>query len=290
MRLSKSDLFFTLSVFIVSALFFKLFIDDINAISTKNAESAATIIFKKNNAQRQFSSSLKWERLKNQSPVYNGDTLRTGNNSEAALFFEDGTKLDLADNTLIQIRSALKNNTVDFFGGNMSFKSNNKSDKSTVINTPDGSKINLSKDAVASLIQSGDKLFIGLDTGKASIEKDGASQDIDKNKEFAINIESGEITVTNRKIFPITPEPDSRYIAIAKNSVKISFVCESEEIDNVSEAFVELSPNPDFEESVISIKANYQDKKVSSDVDTPDGGWFWRVKLITGNETIYSSA
>lgn len=281
MSLSKIDIILTSLIIFLSLIFVKLFIDDVNMISSNNnGKSSATITFKKNKAQRQYLNSLKWERLKNKSSVYDGDTLRTGNDSEAALFYDDGTKLDLADNTLIQIRSALKSNTIDFFSGNLSFKSGKTSKNGMTVNTPDGSVIKFENDSVASLIQTGDVLSIGVDSGTATVSKDGVTQNINKNNEMTINTKSGEINIVKRFIFIESPEPDSRYVVIDKDIVEIPFICESEGVDRSNSAYLEMSVTPDFINPVVSIPAAFDGNKIKVTASVNPGAWYWRMKVI----------
>jgi len=63
-------------VLVLSVLFLNLFFKTINAISNHtNTDNAAIITFRKNKAQRQYPDSLKWERLQNESPVFNEDLI-----------------------------------------------------------------------------------------------------------------------------------------------------------------------------------------------------------------------
>lgn len=73
------------------------------ALSKLNEESIATITFKYKTAQRKFLEHVVWDRLRQNSPVYNGDTIHTEELSEATIWFEDGTTLDLSENTMAQV-------------------------------------------------------------------------------------------------------------------------------------------------------------------------------------------
>lgn len=73
------------------------------SLSKLNEEEIATITFKYRTAQRRFEDGTIWDRLKQESPVYNGDTIRTADYSEATLHFIDGNEMSLADNTMTQV-------------------------------------------------------------------------------------------------------------------------------------------------------------------------------------------
>ena len=67
-----------------------LFWKEYNRTLTKlNEEPIGTIVFKKRTAQRKFSDRVVWDTLKQESPVYNGDTIRTIDQSEASITFRD---------------------------------------------------------------------------------------------------------------------------------------------------------------------------------------------------------
>lgn len=96
-----------------------LYYKDINSFSLKNNETAvAKIYFKKNVVQRKFIDNDIWERVNQESPVYNGDKIRTAQDSEIhAQFEKTGTKIQLKENSLIQIFSNKKEKGIDFLSG-----------------------------------------------------------------------------------------------------------------------------------------------------------------------------
>ena len=114
-----------------TALF--LFQKDLNFSSTKqNEEPVAVIYFKYKTAQRNFADKNLWELLKTSSKIYNGDRIRTADLSEAYLLFNDGSKIDLHENTLIRIQSDNSQNTLDFITGAVSVTSSNDENKISI--------------------------------------------------------------------------------------------------------------------------------------------------------------
>lgn len=98
-----------------------LFQKDMNISLTKlGEEPIAVIYFKYNTAQRRLIDRNLWERLRQASPVYNGDRIRTSVLSEAVTVFTDGTRVELHENTLIQVFRQKKNNSIDFINGSIS--------------------------------------------------------------------------------------------------------------------------------------------------------------------------
>nr|MCR5046926.1 FecR family protein [Treponema sp.] len=68
-----------------------------------NEKPIATITFKHKTAQRKFQERMIWDRLRQHSPVYDGDTIRTAAESEATIYFEDGNIMELGENTMAQV-------------------------------------------------------------------------------------------------------------------------------------------------------------------------------------------
>ena len=98
------------------------FWQEYNRTLTKlNEEPVGTIVFKKRTAERKFIDRVVWDRLREAAPVYNGDTIRTIEFSEAVLTFRDNiTFLTLNENTLIQIYySETEGARINFSGGRM---------------------------------------------------------------------------------------------------------------------------------------------------------------------------
>ncbi len=107
-RLSNSLLLpFLITIFICligastnSWLFYRSFF---RALTKQNEQPIATITFKYKTAQRKFLDRVVWDRLRQESPVYNGDTIHTAALSEATIWFNDGNVMDLMENTMAQV-------------------------------------------------------------------------------------------------------------------------------------------------------------------------------------------
>lgn len=107
-----------------------LFWKDLNISFTKqNEEPIGMVYFKYNTVQRRLSDYNVWERLQKSSPIYNGDRVRTGNYSEAFTIFSDGSRLDLHENTLVQLFNTENQNSVEFVKGAVSVSSTAKKDE-----------------------------------------------------------------------------------------------------------------------------------------------------------------
>ncbi|MBP5792699.1 MAG: FecR domain-containing protein [Spirochaetaceae bacterium] len=106
----------------LGALFmFYLYYRDLNSFTVKaNEQAVAKIYFKRNTAQRKISGNDIWEKLSRESPVYDGDKIRTAKDSEVyAVFNDTGAKIQLRENSLIQIFNNKNEKSVDFINGEL---------------------------------------------------------------------------------------------------------------------------------------------------------------------------
>ena len=115
---------------IILCLFFAMFFfyrfwTDLNQQMVRAGEQpVGTITFKKKAAQRRFIDRVLWDRLQRESPVYNGDVIRTAEISEASITFNAGGQvINLNENSLVQIFADENGPRVDFSEGGISVDS-----------------------------------------------------------------------------------------------------------------------------------------------------------------------
>ena len=97
-----------ISVVILSLLIFFassfLFVKNLNRTFSRNDKTpVATVQYKYKSVQRKFLDRAVWDRPQQNSPVYNGDTIRTSPEAEATLYFVDRNIVELGSNTMIQV-------------------------------------------------------------------------------------------------------------------------------------------------------------------------------------------
>jgi hypothetical protein len=120
LSLEARDLPAILLCLLGAAFCFGMFWADFNRTMERLAEPIGTITYKRQAAQRRFADRVLWIRLSRGAPVYQGDYIRTAELSQATMHFKDGADIDLAENTLIQLRIEGGKNLVDLSEGNLS--------------------------------------------------------------------------------------------------------------------------------------------------------------------------
>ena len=131
-----------LSVCAVSLYFFWRMLNHSTVRSDK--EKIATIYFKQKVAQRQFNDSVVWERLSQNSPLYDKDTIYTSDFSQAIVKFNDGTQLELNENTMLKLSYSEKGVEINISGGEIQIDaSKSKSEKELSVSMQNGTNIKM---------------------------------------------------------------------------------------------------------------------------------------------------
>ena len=153
----------------------------LNKALTKNEEQIATITFKYKTAQRKFEDDLLWDRLQQNSPIYDGDTIRTAPLSEATIYFNDGNVMNLYENTLAQVRlNDDGTNEVDFDGGQIEIKTSKTS----------GMKIKSGTSVVS--VQQGTSVAAGTSSAGGTTGTTSSG-----SREINVQVQSGTVALTD---------------------------------------------------------------------------------------------
>ncbi len=180
-----------------TAFFTYLFWRDLNHSSSRSdKDTIATISFKNKIAQRKYSDRVVWERVNQNAPLYDGDIIRTADLSSAVIYFNDGTTIDLSENTMVQIYYSENGLQVAVGGGDIQVDSSAES--KVALKLDDGSTVNV--DAGASLAAKSDA------SGAKSLEVKSGSAQITTETGATAEIASGE-SVSVEKGGEITKKP-----------------------------------------------------------------------------------
>jgi hypothetical protein len=272
MKLSKRDIGVTIAVCLASAFFLWLFWKDLNSTAVRNGgKPLGSIVFRKRSATRRSPTGLNWERLQNNFPVFEGDTIRTADFSEAAIHFDDGTTLDLSDNSMIKLNYLGTEEIMDFREGSITLTGGSGRKI-----TAGGRTVTFSEDARVSFSREGDEISIGVEGGTATVTgTDGASETITENNELVMNAETGEYTVVQRPLLPRNPPQNARYVTWGSAAVSVPFSWQSAPgTAAATGVLLELSRTGDF-----AVYESFPAGEAASlAVLREPGVWFWRLK------------
>ncbi|MDC7221787.1 MAG: FecR domain-containing protein [Spirochaetales bacterium] len=279
MSLSKRDIFFTLIILtLISLLSFLLWKGLTQTEILQRKDALGTIVFRKRSATRRSPSSLNWERLQNHSPVYNQDTIRTADLSEAELYFEDGSVLGLFENTMVKLNFEDKSQSLyEFTEGRLTLSGG---EGKTLI--AGDHSISFSGDTTVSL--SGDKemISINVDRGEAILEApDGNQSQITPFEEVEIDKASGSSQSISRSVDLQLPAANARLISQGTTTPEVLFHWESKEAS--SELTLQLSTSPQF-----SDPRYFSVEEDSLSLPLEEGIYYW--KITKNREDISSTS
>ncbi len=249
------------------------FARELNAALVKfNEGPVAIITFKHRSAQRRIAERVLWDRLRQESPVYNGDTIRTAELSEATLHFPDGTGVDLTENTMIQI--IVKDST----SREVSLESG-----SVVVSGGDGeSSLALSSGGKRLTLSAGGSVAAraASDTGGLSVRviegfAETTSGERIEGGESASLSDSGTLEAAPARL--ASPEPNARFVQHGAGGYPVAFRLSDK--SDASGYTVVLSRERAFAQTKQSVSLQGEN---AAETRLPEGAWYWR--LLDGSD------
>ena len=257
-----------------------------------NDEPIATITFKYNTAQRKFSDDLVWDRLRQNSPVYNGDTIRTADFSEATIYFNDGNIMDLSENTMARVSlSSGGGAAVDFSGGQIAVQSSDSgftiTSGSSTVDLVKGASVTASSATTAASDSSSGKtedvFRVQVQSGTAELSTGSQAVSLDAGSAADMK---GNGSVVQKNLSVLSPDPESKILSFEDGPVPVEFEWNSHGED----VKIEFSDTKNF----ANIRETYE-YSGSDNVSfmLPAGTNYWRItcedEVLSGKVTIYST-
>lgn len=251
----------------------KKFYESLNTSLTKlNEKPIATITFKYKTAQRKFEERMIWDRLRQNSPVYDGDTIRTAPGSEATIYFEDGNIMDLGEMTMVQVFFHDGQVETNVSGGSFIVNSSGakngavvKTGTSTVVVNA-GSTIgaSFSEESGTSVKVANGRVVFTDENGLARAMEEGEGIALDSSgDEQIIPI----ITVTS-------PSPNAKFLDFGGSGVPIDFKWSAQNLGKDDYLILQTSRDKAFDD----IERTIDLKDITNiSVDFTEGASFWRV-------------
>lgn len=248
-----------------------LFWKDFNAVMEKNNElPIASVSWKYKAAQRKFSDRLIWDRLQQDSPVYNGDTIRTAAGAETTVSFAN-SELHLGENTIVQIQMDDAGTTsVNLSGGSLSANASTgakmqlKSGNVTV-DLQEGTALNArtgSSDAEALSLQvtAGNALINGTDGNRTIMQGESMSMDRDGG-------------ISERPITVLEPASNLRLLRFEGSSQSLQFNWKSNALPQNGQLIFETATDKDFTQLQEQIGLSGLS---TMSIDFAEGIYYWR--------------
>jgi hypothetical protein len=248
---------------LISLNFFRL--DLFRTMTRQTEEPVGTVTFKYRAAQRRFADRVLWDRLRRESPVYDGDSIRTAELSEATISFAGGAVIDLEENSLIQIHDDRRGPRIDIGGGDLSATASA------------GSALVLVSGGNAAALEAGSTARAGVGSGgfRVMVAEGAASLMVNGERRTAaagefLAVENGEPEETPAfRPTALFPRPAARLLYPGEGTLTVSFRWTRRE-DPVR---LELAEDRGF--TRIVFRGDFAGDSAAADLGA--GSYFWRV-------------
>ena len=274
-----ADLIFILFCTAASALCIFLFWRDLNATLYRMDEQPAGIItFRYNAAQRRFVDRVLWDRLRNDSPVFNGDIIRTAALSEASITFTSGDTVDLSENTLIQIFSDYRGSRLDLAGGGVSVT--NDSDTSMIIHSGE-SRLVIEPGAVvqAASLEDG-ALNITVSEGAVVLERASQAHAIEAGSGLFLSAD-GEVLAVPQAV-ALFPVPGARFLSQEAGNFPVDFNWNKLHYQDGGLTRLEVA----YDRAFNRVRVSQETYASELSLALPEGTWFWRLQPVHADERL----
>jgi hypothetical protein len=143
------------------------------------------ITYKHQAVQRRFGDRVLWQRLSRGTPIYGEDLIRTAELSEATIYLDKGPGIELAENTLIQIRIEDGKTTLHLNEGGVALNAPDTLEHSFTLVSGD-KRVELSAGtALSAAAGSGGELNLQVAGGSVTIAGPGGAQELRAGESYA---------------------------------------------------------------------------------------------------------
>jgi hypothetical protein len=243
-----------------------------------NEAPVGTIVFKNRTAHRKIENRIAWDRLKQTSPVYNGDTIRTADLSEAIITFPNTiTHISIFENTLIQVfYSDAEGARIDVSSGNLDVTAGSGnvviSGGASTVEIGQGSRISLNRDSegFGLAVSEGSARVNGTDLGAGGVLSLLADGSPNPNPAIALT----------------APEGLTRVLGSPEGGAQVLFSWNTANFNSGTHVVLQTAQDKAFTRIVESREIRGASSAVLS---FPPGMYFWRALPVQGTEPVGGS-
>lgn len=267
MKFSRNDAIFSAAILVGIAGLSALLYRHINTRSIGKGESIGKVFYKREVAMRKFSDRMVWEDVESGSPLYSHDAVMTGSYSDAELVLNNGLKLKLEANTLVELDLEQEGLTLRLSGGGI--KTAGVQNTQTTVTTQNGQSINVTE-ASASIRSQGNQVAVEVKEGKVEVtSKEGKKETVAKDEVLAAGKKS-------RVALQLASPADDTQFLTGSDSARVAFAC----TPAAAAKQVEIARGADFSAArrIALLNGN------ASAAVTP-GDWFMRCTGSPGEES-----
>ncbi|MBN2159699.1 MAG: PQQ-binding-like beta-propeller repeat protein [Spirochaetes bacterium] len=271
LKINSDYLVIGVSALIISVCSALLYADYARKIEAGDAQQIGTITYKKKVAQRKYSSQVIWEDLDQNAPVYNNDSIRTADLSEAIIHLSDGTNLNLDENSLILLAFAGDGINIDFAHGSISTTRTAASGEAAQIKIQSKDTVVSLEEGDVKLSRSGEKeLDVTVRDGTAEIKTGGDEKTIRKDEKATVTEDAGT-RVVKLKLKPLSPPPGNTVVTAAP-ALPVLFSWAP--VEGNPPVYLEIARSSEFGRETVVRAA----EKNTYTENLGEGSYYWRIR------------
>lgn len=229
-------------------------------------EKQGFITFKYRVAQIKSLNRMIWEDAEQMLPIYNMDSIRTDELSEAIITLNNGIKIELDPDSMFILNIQNQKLTLDLKKGNFLVSGNTNQDSEIKYKNL---KVKLN-DGELKLSEKNSDIEVNLINGKASLDFNNSHKNLNSKDRILVDIEKKELVKVEEKFTNLIPEMNSRFFSEQK-SKEIEFQFQT---NLQPEFYIEVSKYPNFKEFLLKEKI----KDASFKNSFTEGIYYWRIK------------
>ncbi|GBF49963.1 hypothetical protein LPTSP4_14840 [Leptospira ryugenii] len=277
MAFSLSEkLWILFQITVLCFLSFLLYQDFNQRINVEGEKVIGTITFKNKTVQRKYASHVVWEDLEKDFPLRNRDSIRTTSEADAEITLNDGTKINLSENSMILLNLEDEKTDIDFAYGSVSAKTEGATGSSNLRIKSGDSSVAVGAGDVKLSKTENKGLDVTVEKGVAEIFSFGGSgQKIGQDQKASLGADNGKLEIKKVELKLVSPADNTRYFS-QSNTFPVSF--EFSKDTNVQTVTFQIASSSDFKTGLQSKKTN--DKQVS--LPLKEGTYYWRISA--GND------
>ncbi|TGN19029.1 FecR domain-containing protein [Leptospira idonii] len=277
MNYSRNEKFWIVIQLALLFVFSGLLYYDLNKrLDAGDGKIIGTITFKQRTVQRKYSSRVVWEDMEQSFPLRNRDSIRTANAADAEITLNDGTKINLSENSMILLNLDDEKTNIDFAYGSVSANSSDSQSPSKISIQSGDTAVTVGSGDVKLSKEENKELSIAVQKGEAQVVSSGKeSLKIGSDEKAVLGAGSEKIEIKKSELKLVSPSDHSRFFTTAA-SVPIQF--EVQKDSSLSDLKLEVSNSSQFKQTV-AVQA-ITDKPYS--LSLKEGIYYWRV--LSGKE------
>ncbi len=253
-----------------------LYFDFTKKLSVANAQEIGTITFKKKIAQRKYSGQVVWEEVDQNMLVFNNDTIRTSEISEAVVHLKDGTDISLDENSMILLSIDANAININFSQGSIFAKRGGiQGDVKEITIQSQDAKVSITNSDVQLTKTEKKDLDLTVTGGSAKVQIADNEQVVEKDQKIILAKGSKELKIVKLQIKPISPDPN-KYFITSSDFSDVGFSWEP--VEGNPDIYLEISRDKDFGRPIVKRKS--EQNSVTERLQA--GTYYWQLRAVDG--------